>query len=223
MVGDMKAKLKKDTGAVMIVEAAFVFPVMFIVLFFLIYLGNAYYIKSQIESIVVENAINGANYCADPMLATIKEKGSVPSVNNTSVEPYRYLFGGMDEVETKISKQVIEDVKNSTISIFKNMTPKLKTNRTEIAKFHNYILYSTFTVDVKYEIAFPISFFGNTDIGTLKIKSHAEIPVNDATEFIRNTDMVLDYFSETGLGKKIGSTFEKLNEFLEKFAGNGEE
>ena len=220
MVGKMKTELKKDSGAVVIVEAAFVFPVMFIVLFFLIYLGNAYYIRSQIESVVVENAITGANYCADPMLATIKETGSVPSVSNTSVKPYRYLFGGMNDIEEKISKQVIEDIKSSTVSLFKNMTPKLKTSKAEIAKFNNFILYSTFTVEVKYEIAFPIRFFDNSAISSLVINSRAEIPVNDAAEFIRNTDMVMDYFSETGLGKKIGNAFEKINEFLGKFAGN---
>lgn len=36
----------------MIVEATIVFPVMFLVIFLMIFLGNAYYQKARVESIV---------------------------------------------------------------------------------------------------------------------------------------------------------------------------
>lgn len=35
-------------------------------------MGNAFYLKAKVESLVKQEAIIGANYCADPMLETIK-------------------------------------------------------------------------------------------------------------------------------------------------------
>lgn len=229
MIGIIKNKLRKECGAVQIVEATFVFPIMFIILFFLIYMGNAQYIKAQIEAIVAENAIRGANYCSDPLLETLKEglkekgKIEIPSVDEISVEPYRYIFGGMDDEESYIANKVIEDLNSSSVSLFGNMNPKLKTAKSDIAKFNNYLIYSTFSVNVKYELKFPIKFWGESTPKVLTINSYSEIAVNDTSEFIRNTDMVIDYFENTEMGEKIKGTFEKINEFLQKFAGSTSE
>lgn len=223
MIGTVNGKFYKEDGAVQIIEAALVFPVMFIILLTLIYMGNAHYIKAQVEATVVENAILGANYCADPILETIKETGSVPSPGEISVKPYRYIFGGMSNVEEDISKKVTEELNSSSMSLFGNMKPKLKNDGTKIAKFNNYLLYSTFSVGVKYELEFPIKLWGASSPAVLTISSYAEIAVNDATEFIRNTDMVIDYFTGTGIEQKIKGTFEKINEFLQKFAGSASE
>lgn len=223
MIGIIKSKLYKEDGAVQIIEATFVFPVMFIILFFLIYMGNAHYIKAQVEATVVENAIRGANYCSDPILETLKETGSIPSVDEISVKPYRYILGGMSDVEDYIEDKVVEDMNSSSLSLFGNMNPKLKTSKPNIAKFNNYLLYSTFSVGVKYELEFPIKFLGASTPNLLTINSYSEIAVNDATEFIRNTDMVIDYFVDTKVGKSIKGTFEKINEFLQKFAGSTSE
>lgn len=70
------SKLNSENGTV-IIEATFVFPIMFIILFFLIYMGNAFYMKAQVESVVEQKAIQGAAYCADPILETMKETGKI--------------------------------------------------------------------------------------------------------------------------------------------------
>ena len=44
-------QMHSENGTV-IIEATFVFPIMFIILFFLIYMGNAFYMKAQVESVV---------------------------------------------------------------------------------------------------------------------------------------------------------------------------
>ncbi len=218
MMGLIRKITTKESGAVQIVEAAFVFPIMFIILFFLIYMGNAHYVKAQIESIVVENAIAGAGYCADPVLQTIKETGTVPSSDDIEIDPYRYIFGGMDDVEKNIGERVAEQIEANTTSLFGNMPPELKTRESDIAKFNNYIVFSTFSVGVKYEIEFPIKFLGKHTPPVLSITSYSEIAVNDATEFIRNTDMVIDYLSEWKVAGKIKDVFDKINEFLGEFA-----
>ena len=219
MIGKMIQKIKKESGAVQIVEAAFVFPVMFIILFFLIYMGNAHYIKAQIHSVVTQGAIDGAAYCADPVLSTIRAEGKVPSLSELNVDPYRY-FSGMDSVEAQIREQVIKGIEGNTSSLFSNMTPKIKTSRSNIAKYTNYILYSTFSVEVKCEVGFPIRFLGKATPVFLTINSRAEIAVNDTAEFIRNTDMAIDYFVDTKFGQTIQGIFEKINSVILKFANS---
>ena len=44
--------LRDETGAVAIVEATFVFPIMFFVLFFIMMMGNIYYQQARIDDIV---------------------------------------------------------------------------------------------------------------------------------------------------------------------------
>lgn len=218
MVGRIKRLIESEYGAVQIVEATFVFPVMFIILFFLIYMGNAHYVKAQVESVVETRALEGAGYCADPILQTIKETGSIPSVDSLKTEPYRYVFGGMDDVEKKIGGLVESDIAGKSASFFENMKPTLKTNKGNIAKFNNYIIYSTFSVEVKYVVKFPISFLGAEGPSVLTINSRAEVPVNDTAEFIRNTDMVVDLLYGTKIGNTISDIFGKINDFISSFA-----
>lgn len=219
MIGRKLNFIKNEKGAVQIVEATFVFPIMFIILFFLIYMGNAYYVKAQIEAIVAENAIKGANYCVDPILQTIKEEGTIPKLSDLNLDPYRY-FSGMNGIEEKISREVEEEIEGTMVSLFRNMEPVVKTRRVDIAKYNNYLVYSTFSVGVKCEIEFPIKFLGRSTPNILVINSYSEIAVNDTAEFIRNTDMVIDYFEDSKLGQSIKGVFDKINDFLNTFAGS---
>lgn len=219
MIGKIKEKLNKEDGAVQIVEATFVFPIMFIILFFLIYMGNAYYVRAQVEAIVVDKAIAGANYCTDPILQTIKDDGVIPKLSELDLDPYRY-FSGMNGVEEKISREVEEAIEGSSVSLFRNMEPVVKTRRADISKYNNYVLYSTFSVEVRCEVEFPIKFLGRATPNLLVITSRSEIAVNDTAEFIRNTDMVIDYFEDSKLGQSIKGVFDKINDFLDTFAGS---
>lgn len=108
--------MNSENGTV-IIEATFVFPIMFIILFFLIYMGNAFYMKAQVESVVEQKAIQGAAYCADPILETMKETGKFPSLSALETKPYRYIFGGMNDVESKISNEVEEALTGKNINL----------------------------------------------------------------------------------------------------------
>ena len=219
MIGKLKNQIKKEIGAVTIVEASFVFPIMFIVLFFLIYMGNAFYVKAQVESLVQSSAIEGAARCADPMLKNVDETGKFPKLNELDIQPYRYIFGGMDDIESDIVGKVKKEISQST-SFFKNMSPVLKNKSSaNIAKYQSYVVYSTFSVDVDYSITFPIRFLGTEQSTILNLKARSEVAVNDTTEFIRNTDMVVDMISGTKLGENISDTFNKINSFLGQFGG----
>lgn len=43
--------MRKEEKGALILEATIVFPVMFFILLFLIYTGNMFYIRSQVDSI----------------------------------------------------------------------------------------------------------------------------------------------------------------------------
>ena len=217
MIGAIQ-KLKKEEGAVQIVEASFVFPIMFIVLFFLIYMGNAHYVKSQVESVVETYALQGAGYCADPVLEIIQQTGNVPSLSSLETKPYRFIFGGMNDIESHIAASVESEIKGQSSSFFSNMSPKLKTPRSNIAKFNNYVVYSTFSVEAEYTVEFPIKFLGSNSPKILTIKSRAEVPIDNTAEFIRNTDMVIDLFHGTKIGQSISDVFGKINDFISSFA-----
>ena len=211
-------KSKTENGAVQIVEAAFIFPIMFIILFFLIYMGNALYVRAQIESVVETYALEGAGYCADPILETIKQTGKLPPLSALKTKPYRYLFGGMGEIETKIGNSVEAEIKGQTSSFFTNMMPSLKTPAGKIAHFNNYVVYSTFSVEVECNVGFPIRFLGSASPMSMVIKARAESPVDDTAEFIRNTDMVVDLMYKTKIGQTISDIFGKVNDFISSFA-----
>ena len=48
----------------MIIEAALVFPIMFLAIFFMFFMGNAYYQKCKVEAIVTELTLDGAAFSA---------------------------------------------------------------------------------------------------------------------------------------------------------------
>lgn len=221
----MKEKWKKyfanDIGAVQIVEATFVFPIMFIILFFLIYMGNMFYVKSQVTALAEVYAIRGANYCADPILKHLEVNDSFPSLSSLDVKPYRHLFGGNGDVESSIETALVSELNGSTSSLFKNMMPRLTTAKSNIATYHNYIIYSTFSVEFAMDVHFPIRFLGKDTSPMLHMTARAEVPVDDTAELIRNTDMVIDYFHGTKVGQAVSEAFGKINSFLSNFAGSG--
>ncbi|WP_027622453.1 TadE/TadG family type IV pilus assembly protein [Acetivibrio clariflavus] len=211
----VKSFAKEDKGAI-IVEASIVFPVMFFVLFFLILFGNVIYKQCQINSIVTEYAILGAQYCADPLLAQMEANGgAVPT--SVDVKPYRYIFGNMGDVEDMIEERVKKALAGE-LTFFRGMQPVLDKNAGKIASYNNYVLYSTFSVEVHYQIKFPIRFLGYNTPTVIKGSSRAEIPVIDPAELIRNTDMAIDFLEDTIVGQKVASVFKKVNSFINEFS-----
>ena len=111
--------MKKITerGA-LIVEASIIFPIMFLVIFVMLYTGNAYLQKCRVESIINQCALDAAAYCADPQLKTI-ESGKIPTLEGLEVYPYRQFSAtGVGDLETEMEPQT-----NSSISSEKSTIP----------------------------------------------------------------------------------------------------
>ena len=216
----LKRGVLEDEGLV-IVEATLVFPIMFFVLFFIIYVGNIYYGISQIDSMVITAGVKGAQSISDPIHYEMETNDTVPM--DFKVNPYRYVFGevlngSIDQIEDLIQEEVEKDIDEKTISFFNNMKPKVIETKVE---FNNYVLYSTFEVEVYYEIPFPITIMGTSVGDQIKYRARTEVAVNDTPEFVRNIDMVVDLLQDTKLGTKIESFFDKINDFIQKFGNSG--
>lgn len=206
----MKKLQRDESGAMTIVEATIVFPVMLIVIFFLIYIGNTYYQKCRFDGVINSLAIEGAAYCADPMIDDISS-GSIPAVNELDVQPYRYLIGGMNDIESYIKGKVQTAFDDFGTGFFLGMEP---VDPKIDVKFHNYFICSSFSIEISYKITVPIRLIGQSEPISTKISSYVEVPVSDTPEFVRNVNMVEDILEKTGAMDKIKEAIEKAKEWF---------
>lgn len=202
----------KNEKGEMVVEATLVFPVVFFVIFFLIYFGNVFYISAKVDAVADIMAVRGAANYTDPMLAKIQETGSAPSSYN-DIRPYRYWFKTAS-VESDIRQKLSEKLGNVGTGFFAGMDPASVTTK---ADYENHLFYDAFIVEVTYNIQFPIRFIGSENPIILKLSSKAVASATDPDEFIRNTDMILDYYESTGLKNKVQEVVNKVKGFF----GNG--
>ena len=225
----MKDKVKhiknfKDQKGLVIIEAVIVFPLMFFVLFFILFIGNTYYEQARIDEIALSYAIRGAQSVADPFQYEMDKNNKIPTkTKDIKIEPYRYLLGsitegGISEVENKISNAIRDEINKGSMIFFKNAKLNVvSSDNGKIAKYNNYVVYSTFSVQVNYSIKFPIKFFMSKNPTIIELSSRAEVPVSDIPEFIRNVDMAIDFIGRTSLGDTVKGIFDKINRYIDKF------
>ncbi len=200
--------LKKENGDV-IVEATFVFPIMFFVIFIMIYAGNAYYQKSLVERILVTETIESAARCGDPMLDEI-ESGNTSS---SDTQPYRYFFDDMNSIENTCKSNIRSEIEKVGHGFFNNSKPKITSLN---AKFNNYFIYSTFNTEIRFEIKLPIRLLFSDEDLTIKFASSYNVPVSDSPEFIRNINMADDYLERTEAKDMLNKVKVKIEGAIEK-------
>ena len=206
--------LTNENGAVMIVEASFVFPIMFFVLFFLIYFGNMYVVKSAISRYTSACAIKGAEYYSNPWVKEVTEDyaGNDVPTKNEDVKPYRHIFSSK-QIQNDMKTELENEIKGYGGGFFTNMDPTDISCETE---YKNYILYSTFTAGTCYKLTFPIKFIGENDALSIDFSSYETVTITDGSEFVRNTDMAVDYLQRS---KIVNEVMSKLNEGFQKVKG----
>ncbi len=208
---ELRSRIKSEKG-VMIVEATIVFPVMFLVIFLMLTAGNAYLQKCKVESFANQLALDGAAYCADPLLQSV-EGGKIPNAASLHVKPYRYFIGGMDDTVSEMSDKATEDIENMHTGLFSGMRPKSKGIS---VSFNNQYIYSTFRVSFSYEIKMPVRLLFARDNIKMQFKTCADVPISDSMEFIRNVDMIDDYLETSGVKGKIEDVINKAKEWFKR-------
>lgn len=200
-----------ESGAI-IMEAVMIFPMVILTVILILTVGNAYYQRSRVESIIQTKAIEGAVYCADELLRIYVETGSVPVDVSKAPEiaPYKYIFTGdtrsivqgtEDEIATEVGKIGSGYFKGMEVQ---NFLLKLD--------YSNFFVAQTVSANATYHINIPIKLFGSQF--QLECTSHIEVPLSDSPEFIRNVDMVLDYLERTKLDENYQKMLEKVKSFF---------
>ena len=207
-------KKKNERGA-LIVEASIVFPVMFLVIFLMIFAGNAYLQKCRVEAIVNECAIDAAAYCSDPQLKTVAS-GSFPALDGLQVYPYRaFTTRGIGDIESEVKTKIYDKVTKMSSGLFSGMKPIIK--KADIkTDYDNGFLYANFSVDVSYKVKIPVRLLGETENIHLNVATHVEMPVSDSVELVRNIDMIWDFMERFGVAEKINEAKAKLESALDK-------
>lgn len=215
-----KEKIKRNESGMVIVEATIVFPVMFLAIFFMIFMGNAYLQKARIESLVNRMAVEGAARCVDPMLTTIEEKGEVPKFGDYHSKPYRYLIGNMDNVVTDIESDTKKELKKLSSGLFSGMKP-IFTDTDLNVNYNSNFIYSTFSIDLDYKIQMPVRLLGERDNYMIHFSAYNELPVTDSPDFIQNTDFVEDLLERAGFMDSINDVLNKVTEWTKKYKDAG--
>jgi hypothetical protein len=192
-----------------IVEAAAVFPVVFLVVFFLIVWGNVFYSASKAEDIARRTAIKTAALAADPLLGELS-RGAIPSLGEIDVKPYRYILGADPRDSGEEAPPGIETAAIGT-GLFAGMAPKAAD--TGVA-YENRALYSKVAVSVSYSVVVPVRPPGAGEFLSAQVSAYSAAPVTDAPEFIRNVNMARDYAVRFGANTEISQAVESAKRLL---------
>lgn len=181
---------RTNEDGVLIVEATYVFPIVVLVVFLMIYAGNAYLQKCKVESIVTQEVLKGAASCGDPITGRLERGEGLPSFGHLNAQPYRFLIGGMGEDVSAVTGKITEKITGMGGGLFRNMEVE---DVGVVVTFNNAFLYSTISADVHYEITLPIRLLGQDEPTVMKFDTRVDVPVSDTVEVIRNIDMIEDY------------------------------
>ena len=215
----MYKTLKSEKGSMSLVEDKIVFPIVFIVVFMMIVLGNIYYIHSRIQFEVVHAAIDAASAAENPMQVKILNDGGIPSDigNKAAMKPYRHILSGHgSEVAREMESLLISRIsKIKEYSIIKSIAPDAIDP--DVA-YESSIIMSQIKVSYDYNIPMPIKYpFSNK---TLKVHYYDEytILVGDPAEFVRNMSMFIDLLERNQkvmeFADKISNVADKIGKFI---------
>lgn len=206
-------KEHKEYGAVMLAEAAFVFPVMFIIVFVMIMAGGAYFQHARVERLVVEAALDGAARCENPMLEQVSKTGSVPTgTSDGKVMPYRYLLtGNARNIGNEVADELKRNMEGLQSFVFRGLEPKHVTVR---AMPHMYIILSNFEVECEFDIELPIRMLFSEKNVTFHYSVCMTEPIGDPAEFVRNVSTVQDFAQRNEVLAEAAQKFKEAAQKL---------
>lgn len=203
-------KLKKDERGSLIVEASIVFPVTFLVVIFLLFVGNMYYQRSKAQAIFTESVIGYAAEESNPMLAYYKNNGAMVTLSSDNdFKPYRYLnfWGDTGDIEGKVEKKL----KNMGTGLFSGMNVKSQKVHVE---YKTYGVYAKVEAEMSYSITMPVKLLGQSEPSKVKFNEYIEIPAMEGSEMVRNVNMVKNIIERN---EKASKATGKIKTYIDKF------
>ena len=207
----MKQVSTQEKGAVTIIEATFVFPIMFFIVFFMIMAGEAYYQRACVEYAVTSAAVNGAAKCENPMLKHVISDGAVPTdPTATDVTPYRYILTGeAKKIAGSVQSELTQKVSAFQPLLFRNMSPQ---NVSVKINLHMNPLISSFPVTCTFDVPFPIKFIFSDDTIKFHYTVQTTASIGDPSEFVRNVATVGDIIERSETASEIaGKMMDAMN------------
>lgn len=196
--------MNNEYGAVEIVEAALVFPIVLFVVILFIFIGNLFYQQAKVDAITVRTAEYLARLYTHPML----ENGASVPTNSAEidVQPYRYLFGS-GEAEEQANAFAARELGKTGEGFFQGMGIH---GAVKTCVIKNYIVYQTVEVEIEYSVQLaPFKLFDGVSL--IRSSCATVTSAADPAEFIRNVDMIMDYAEISGLTALIQ---EKVGKFF---------
>lgn len=205
-----------EYGAVLIVEAVFVFPVMFIIVFVMLMAGSAYFQHARVERLVIEAAIDGASRCENPMLEKVSSTGSVPrGTADAKVMPYRYLFtGNAKKIGSDVAGELQKDVESLSSFGFQGLEPR---NVSVKATPKMFILVSSFQVECEFDVVLPVRMIFAEENFKFHYAVSMTEPVGDPAEFVRNVSTVQDLLERSETVMNAAGKFKDAAQKLARY------
>ena len=217
MVMEMKSefnsnKNESEKGAVTLIEAVIVFPIMFIIVFIMVMAGNAYFQKSRVERAVVECTLDAASRSANPMLGYVIDNNGIPhGTNDVEIYPYRYIFTGeMKNIKGQIEAQLTDRINSMSSIAFRGMEPK---NVSVSMSLNWYVIASYIDTRCSFKIELPIRMLFSHNNIAFRYDVHLNEPIGDAPNLIRNTSMIQDFIERSEYEKRLNETGNKIQEY----------
>ncbi len=207
-----KSVLKKESRGSLVIEAAIIFPIVIFIIFFVMYICFLLYQMSSLQIIANQAAEKGAEGWNN----SLEFKASFINVLDKDIENnlYRTIYdyskeAKLETIDKYIRKELRIDDKNAYSAGRSNIEVKLK----------NHFGYKSLIVEVSKEIKTPfdeiVKIFGLKDGFNISVKSQSVIDNN--TEFIRNTDFILDIADEIDTDNKINNFMNKMKKVIGSF------
>ncbi|MDL2301874.1 pilus assembly protein [Lachnospiraceae bacterium OttesenSCG-928-D06] len=230
------ANRKKTEDGYALVENMIVLPIVFLVVFAMLFLGFMLHAKTTIESAAKRGTLYASKLICDPQYEKIvaeaidETKGELNELSSKEFdfsriehyEPYRYIpflsskfsSGGTTDLEASVQAYVQKIMNQNSTWMFTMDTDSIE------CEVVNYVLYQKVVVKIKTTYHLP-AIFGLLGIPeTYDLVAEEVLTVSDQDEFIRNVDFAQDLIVEiadsTGITKAIGEPLGKLSNFVKK-------
>lgn len=224
MINLFKKIIHKENASV-VLENIIIMPIVFTMVFALIFMGFVEYQKSVMDAAVYRGALKASKMIANPhYFDSIEgENPNDPDVSGYNLKknietykdnkPYRYLA-----TDTQLKNSVIsveEDIKKyiGDMKLFDdNPSDRVQIDIQPDNKF----LYQTVTVTASQSFEVPIAF-GVFNPVAMELHSRAEVLVTDGAEFIRNTDLALELAIKASEQLKVPEMLDRVKQFFNVF------
>lgn len=229
-MGNISSYIKKEDGAAQLIEAAIIYPIVFLCIFFLIYIGLFILQSMTVSAYAQKVALLASREIAYPGYIEMVSGGnnSYSPYSNSAVEGDETLRSTIKletnpkEVQARAYRYWSSDpIKGNTSGLEKILKTMINNNSIIAAEndvqvkitADNYFIVQYVTVEVSQPLMkFPVlDYLG---IKTPTVSATATASVNDTDEFVRNVDFVTDALES--LANKLGINVSDIKDKIAK-------